>query len=104
MPFSVIYPAYICFVYSTRSFVLVRSTKEIHMRKAILLSFILTAGAAVYATEASAAVCARGVHRAGCISPRGAVAVRRMPGRTVVRTSRVHPRRGVVVHRRAVIR
>jgi hypothetical protein len=74
------------------------------MRKAILLSFILAAGVAAYATEASAAVCARGVNRAGCVGARGAVAVRRMPGRTVVRTSRVHPRRGVVVHRRTVIR
>jgi hypothetical protein len=74
------------------------------MRRAILLSFILAAGVAAYATEASAAVCARGVNRAGCIGPRGAVVARRMPGRTVVRSTRVNPRRGVVVQRRAIIR
>jgi hypothetical protein len=37
--------------------------------------------------EANAVVCARGVHRAGCAGPHGAVGVRRAP----------------VVHRRAVI-
>ena len=41
------------------------------------------------ATEANAVVCARGVYRAGCAGPRGAVAVRRAP-----------VRRGVVVRRR----
>jgi hypothetical protein len=75
------------------------------MRKAFILSFILAAGAAVYATEASAAVCARGVNRAGCIGPRGAVVGHRgVAGRTVIRSTRVAPRRGVVVHRRTVIR
>jgi hypothetical protein len=42
--------------------------------------------------EASAVVCARGVYRAGCVGPHGAVGVRRAPV-TVVR-------RPVVVRRR----
>lgn len=33
-------------------------------------------------SEANAAVCARGVYRAGCVGPRGAVGVRRAPVRT----------------------
>ncbi len=74
------------------------------MRKVVLFVAALGAWVAVTATEASAAMCARGMHSAGCIGPRGAVGVRRMPGRTVVRTTRVAPRRGVVVHRRTVIR
>jgi hypothetical protein len=41
--------------------------------------------------ETSAVVCARGVYRAGCVAPRGAV---------VVRHPVVAPRRAVVVHRR----
>lgn len=50
--------------------------------------------------EASAAVCARGVYRAGCAGPRGAVAVRRPVARPVV----VAPRRVVVAPRGAVVR
>jgi hypothetical protein len=42
--------------------------------------------------DANAVVCARGVYRAGCVGPRGAVGVRRGP--VVVR------RRPVVVRRR----
>lgn len=46
--------------------------------KYILLCFGLLAGAVSFApTEANAMVCARGVYRAGCIGPNGAVAVRR---------------------------
>ncbi len=77
------------------------------MRKVILLTAVLGAGIAAYATEASSAVmCARGVHRAGCIGPNGAVMGRRtMGGGAVIRrTTAVGPRRGAVVHRRTVIR
>jgi hypothetical protein len=74
------------------------------MSKVVLFIAALAAWVAVTATEASAAVCARGMRGAACIGPRGAVAARRLPGRTVVRSTRVHPRRGVVVHRRTVIR
>jgi hypothetical protein len=47
--------------------------------------------------DASAVVCARGVHRAGCVGAGGAVVV----GHPVVRPAVVVvPRRHVVVHRR----
>ncbi len=49
--------------------------------KSLVLAFL---GFATFATawtiqpkDASAAVCARGVYRAGCVGPRGAVVVRR---------------------------
>lgn len=61
---------------------------------------LLALGASVFFTgltavtsDANAVVCARGVYRAGCVGPHGAVGVRRAP---VV----VAPRRGVVVRRR----
>ena len=63
------------------------------MSKLVLLGFLLAAGISAYATEASAVVCARGVHRAGCVGTRGAVTTRRT----------VHPRR-VVVHRTTRVR
>lgn len=46
--------------------------------KYILVCFGLLTGAVAFApTDASAMVCARGVYRAGCVGPNGAVAVRR---------------------------
>lgn len=46
--------------------------------KYILVCFgLLTSAAALAPTDASAMVCARGVYRAGCVGPNGAVAVRR---------------------------
>ncbi|MGW9820210.1 conserved exported protein of unknown function [Methylorubrum extorquens] len=46
--------------------------------KYVLVAFGLFAGLLAYVpTEANALVCARGVYRAGCVGPRGAVAVRR---------------------------
>lgn len=46
--------------------------------KLILVSVGIFAGLMAYfPTEANAAVCARGVYRAGCVGPRGAVGVRR---------------------------
>ena len=61
--------------------------------KTFLIALCLAAGFVAYASEADAAVCARGVYRAGCVGARGAAVVRR----PVV----VAPRRGVVVRRRA---
>lgn len=78
------------------------------MRKALLLAVILGGGLSLYTTEASArVVCARGVHAAGCVGPRGAVVARRSMGRrgaTVRSSTTVNRRRGTVTHRRTVIR
>jgi hypothetical protein len=59
------------------------------MSKIALLVFVLAAWVSAFATEASAVVCAKGVNRAGCVGPRGAIVGRRT----------IAPRRGVVVHR-----
>jgi hypothetical protein len=64
------------------------------MSKIILLGFVGAAWLSLYATEASAIVCSKGAHGAGCVSTRGAVARRGV----VVR------RPAAVVHRRAVVR
>jgi hypothetical protein len=65
--------------------------------KGRLFIFLLLAGGfvALSTTEASAVVCARGVHRAGCVATGGAAVVARPVGRVVVA-----PRRTVVVRRR----
>ena len=62
---------------------------------------LVTGFLAYGATEASAVVCARGVVRAGCVWPYGAVGVRRpvFAPRVVVADRRVVPTR-VVVRRR----
>ena len=78
------------------------------MRKLILLALIGGAWVATYATEASAVMCAKGVYRAGCIGPNGAVMGHRgyvsgMGGTTVRRSAIVHPRTGTMVHRRTVM-
>jgi len=45
--------------------------------KSVIISVLLLGGFIVLSTvEASAYVCARGVYRAGCAGPRGAVVVR----------------------------
>ncbi len=77
------------------------------MRKAFFLAVILGGGISLYTTEASAVVCARGVHAAGCVGPRGAVVGRRSMGprgAVVHRSTTVNRRRGSVTHRRTVIR
>ncbi len=78
------------------------------MYKLILLAFTLGAWITTYATDASAVMCAKGVYRAGCVGPRGAAvghsAMYPRYGATVTRGTTVYPRRGVVVHRRTVIR
>ena len=45
--------------------------------KAVLALALIGAALLVSASDASAVVCARGVYRAGCAGPRGAVVVRR---------------------------
>lgn len=63
--------------------------------KKVLISLLLAGSfVALSSMQASAVVCARGVHRAGCLGAGGAVVV----GRPVV----VAPRRAVVVRRRRV--
>jgi hypothetical protein len=52
------------------------------MKKALVAAAVIIVSAASIAasiTEANAVVCARGVYRAGCAGPRGAVGVRRAP-------------------------
>lgn len=56
-----------------------------------LLTFAATM--TVEPREANAVVCARGVYRAGCVGPRGAVAVRRAPVCRVVWVNGVRVRR-----------
>ena len=66
--------------------------------KHLIVSLLLAGGfIAVSTMDASAVVCARGVHRAGCVAAGGAVVV----GAPVVRRAVVvAPRRAVVVRRR----
>jgi hypothetical protein len=65
--------------------------------KKVLISLLLAGSFVALSTmQASAVVCARGVHRAGCVGAGGAVVV----GRPVVRHVVVAPRRAVVVRRR----
>jgi hypothetical protein len=60
--------------------------------KKVLISLLLAGSFVALSTmEASAVVCARGIHRAGCVGAGGAVVV----GRAVVA-----PQRAVVVRRR----
>jgi hypothetical protein len=47
------------------------------MKMFLVTTTLLGAAVALSATDASAAVCARGVYRAGCAGPRGAVVARR---------------------------
>jgi hypothetical protein len=64
--------------------------------KHLIIPLLLAGGFIALSTvEASAVVCARGVYRAGCVGPRGAVAVRRPVARPIV----VGPRRAVVRRR-----
>lgn len=65
--------------------------------KYVMISLLLAAGLIALSTlEANAVVCARGVHRAGCVGAGGAVVAGRPAARHVV----VAPRRGVVARRR----
>jgi hypothetical protein len=72
------------------------------MKRALLVLSLLGGFVALSATEASAVVCARGVYRAGCVGPYGAVGVRRAvyPYRAVGVRRAVYPRRVAVRGRR----
>jgi len=70
--------------------------------KRIIVMFSLIGGFILLNTlEASAVVCARGVYRAGCVAPRGAVGYR---GAAVVRRGAVGYRSATVVRRGTVVR
>ncbi|MGL5167174.1 MAG: hypothetical protein ACRC9K_14930 [Afipia sp.] len=66
------------------------------MKKMILPLLFAGSFVALSTMEASAVVCARGVYRAGCVGPRGAVVARRpvvvAPGAVVVRRPYVRRR------------
>ena len=47
------------------------------MRLFLIAATLFGGAFTLIATDASAAVCARGVYRAGCVGPRGAVVTRR---------------------------
>jgi hypothetical protein len=69
------------------------------MNKILVLGIVLAAWASIFATEASAVVCARGARGAACVGPRGVVAGRRayIPRRRAVA---VRGPRGTAVIRR----
>lgn len=71
------------------------------MKHAIIILGLAGGFLVVSIAEASAVVCARGVYRAGCVGPRGAVGVR---GSTVVRHGTYGYRGGTVVRRSTVVR
>jgi hypothetical protein len=59
------------------------------MRMLVLAALAITAFAATMTidrTDANAVVCARGVYRAGCVGPHGAVVVHRPTTGTVIRS------------------
>jgi hypothetical protein len=67
------------------------------MRQLVISVLLAGSFIALSTMDASAIVCARGIHRAGCVGAGGAVVV----ARPVVRHAVVVvPRRHVVVHRR----
>jgi hypothetical protein len=71
------------------------------MKHALIMLGLLGGFVVLSATEASAVVCARGVYRAGCVGPYGAVGVRRGMYRPVaVRRAVYGPRRVVYGRRR----
>ena len=74
------------------------------MKHALIVLSLLGGFVALSATEASAVVCARGVYRAGCAGPNGAIGVRRgvygPVGAVGVRRGVYAPGRAVVVRRR----
>lgn len=74
-------------------------------RQTLVLAGALTGLVVALPRPAEAVVCAGGVYRAGCVGPRGGVAVRRGvygPRRVVVRGGAYRPR--TVVYRRGVRR
>jgi len=74
------------------------------MTKIVLLSLLLAAGLAASATEASAVVCAKGVHRAGCAGSNGAIVGRRTISGRKASVHGHYSGARATVHRRLVIR
>jgi hypothetical protein len=70
------------------------------MKQSIILLLLAGSVIALTTMEASAVVCARGVHHAGCVGVHGAVVVGRPIVHPVGRAVVVVPRRAVVVRRR----
>jgi hypothetical protein len=75
-------------------------TKGQVMKRLIVMLGLMGGFIVVTTAEASAVVCARGVYRAGCVAPRGAV----VRSGTMVRRGAVGYRSGTVVRRRTVVR
>jgi hypothetical protein len=79
-----------------------KESGDVAMMKSLIVAFVAFLGLAAFTSDANAVVCARGVYRAGCVGPRGAVVRHGLYYR--------HPyyRRGVVVrpyyHRGVVVR
>jgi len=73
------------------------------MSRIVLLALGLAACLAAFTTEASAVVCAKGVHRAGCVGPNGAAIGRRTYYRGGVAVHG-YRRPGAAIHGRTVIR
>jgi hypothetical protein len=69
------------------------------MKRSIILMALAGSVLALTTMEASAVVCARGVYRAGCVGPHGAVVVGRPIVHPVHRAVVVVPRAGVVRRR-----
>jgi hypothetical protein len=70
------------------------------MKHALIILSLLGGFIALSSTEASAVVCARGLYRAGCVGPYGAVGVRRGMYRPVAVRRAVYAPRRVVYGRR----
>jgi hypothetical protein len=62
------------------------------MHKIFLSGIILAGTLSLFATDASALVCAKGVYGAACVGPRGNVAARRYYGGLMR-----HPRTGALI-------
>jgi len=82
--------------------------KELTMKNRYLLAAVAAVGiSALTPLEASAAACAAGVYRAGCVGPNGAVAVKKPPppparvvcGKGVYRAGCAGPNGAAVVRR-----
>jgi hypothetical protein len=74
------------------------------MKHSLIILSLLGGFIAVSATEAGAVVCARGVYRAGCVGPYGAVGVRRGVYRPVIVRGAVYARKTRRLPRPAVVK
>jgi len=74
------------------------------MRKIAILGLALAGSLSLFATEASAVVCAKGVYRAGCVGPNGAIVGHRSYYRGGLRSGTVIRHYGGPIRGRTVIR